>query len=106
MVVEVLVAKRDPEYPLAQQRLDFMLDQLRTAHIAKAPRKAPDQPDRPIGCPKQQRPRIRCDRPAVKTGHNFPPLNRCKFKQFRVTLCRHRGHLLGTSENRSRKTIF
>jgi len=39
VVVEILVAPRDPEYPLPRQRHHLVLDQPRTPYIVKAPRK-------------------------------------------------------------------
>src|ERR1041385_9212724 len=35
VVVEVLIAERNPEYPLAHQRHNLMLDQMRTARVFK-----------------------------------------------------------------------
>jgi hypothetical protein len=54
MIVEVLIAKRDPEHALAHQRYHLVFDQLRSPHIAKARRKPPRQPHRPIRRPKHQ----------------------------------------------------
>jgi hypothetical protein len=90
VVVEVLITQSDPEYPLADQRPDLVLDQVLTADIAEALRKTPDNTKRPVGCLKKQRSRIRRDRTPVKFGHNFAPPNGCKSKQLCVTLCRHR----------------
>lgn len=49
IVIEVFIAERDAEDPLADQRVDRMLNQVLTAMIAKAICKAPHQIDRPIG---------------------------------------------------------
>ena len=46
VVVEILIAQRNPQHPLANQRLHPVLDQLLTAAIAKAPREAINQLDR------------------------------------------------------------
>ena len=42
-------------------------------------------------CSQQQRTGIRCDRATIKRRHHRAARDRCKFKQRRVTLCRHRG---------------
>jgi hypothetical protein len=36
MVVEVLIAKRDPKHPLAHQRYDLMLDQILSPRVVKS----------------------------------------------------------------------
>jgi hypothetical protein len=43
VVVEILVAQRKPEHPLADQRADLVLDQLAIATVHEA---AGNQPDR------------------------------------------------------------
>jgi hypothetical protein len=91
MVVQVLVAQRDAEYPLPYQRADLMLDQLRAPPIRKAGGKPIHQPERPIRRPQQQRARVAGQRPAVEPRDNAAPFYWCKSKQIRVTLCRHRG---------------
>ena len=91
VVVEILVAKRDPEHPLADQRRHLVLDQLRAPHVVKARRKPIHHPDRAIGRAQQQRPGVRRDRAAVERRHHRAAFNGFKSKQFRATLCRHRG---------------
>jgi hypothetical protein len=49
MVVEILIAQRDPHHPLANQRFHLVLNQFLTAPVAKAPRKPFDQLERPVG---------------------------------------------------------
>ncbi len=66
MVVEVLVAERDGEYPLPDKRRDRMLDMGLGSPIDKARCQPIHHPDRPIRRAQQQRPRIRCDRTTVK----------------------------------------
>jgi hypothetical protein len=91
VVIEVLIAKRDPKYPLRQQGDHLMLDQRLAPCVVEAPGKPLRQLDRAIGRPKKQRPRIRGDRPAIEAAHNFASFNSCKSKQIRATLCPHRG---------------
>jgi hypothetical protein len=49
VVVEVLVAERNPEHPLADQGCDLVLDQVRPSLVVKAPREPIDHSDRTIG---------------------------------------------------------
>jgi hypothetical protein len=91
VVVEVLIAKRNPEHPLAEQGHDLVLDQILAPLIVKACCKPLHHPDRPIRAAQQQCPGIRRDRPAVEPRHHLAAFNGCKFKQISATLCRHRG---------------
>ncbi len=93
VVVDILIAECDAEHPLADQRRHLMLDQLLAALVVKAPRQSAHQSDRAICRPQQQSAGIRRDRTTVEASHNFPPLDGCKSKQIRATLCRHRGDL-------------
>ncbi len=56
VVVDVLVAQRDPDYPLLDQRCNKMLDQFRFPTVDEARGKALDQPDRTIRRLQQYRP--------------------------------------------------
>ncbi len=91
MVIEILIAERDPEHPLTQQGRDLMFDQLLAPCVVKAGGKPLRQFDRMIRRPQKQRAGIRGDRPAVERRHNFASFNRCKSEQICATLCRHRG---------------
>ena len=93
MVVEVLVAERDGEYPLPHQRRHRMFDVRLRSSIDKAGRQPIHQPDRPIRCTQQQPARVRSDRTAVKPRDHFAAFNRFKSKTIRDTLCGHRGSL-------------
>ena len=73
VVDQVLVAQRDPEDALANQRLDRVLDQLRRRASLKQPAKRSIQPDRPIGRPQQQRAGIRRDPPPSKAATTARP---------------------------------
>ena len=90
MVIEVFVAQRDPEHPLAHQRRHLVLDQLRAARVAEARRKAPHQADRAIGRAQEQRSGIGRDRAAIEGSNHRPTFNGCKSKPIRDTLWRHR----------------
>jgi hypothetical protein len=71
MVVQILIAQRNPEHALGNQRLHPMLDQISTAAIGKAARKAIQQADRPIGRPQQQSAGISRNRTTIKSGDNI-----------------------------------
>ena len=70
-----------------------MLDVARITTVGEASSEPTDQPQAAIHLSQQQRPRVRGDVAAIKTGHHRPALNRFKFEQRRITLCRHRGNL-------------
>jgi hypothetical protein len=112
VIVDVLMARRDPEHPPPNQCSDSMFNQFRPPTIDEALGKAPDRPDRAIRRSQQQRPRalraflfslraksawnsrspgVRRDRSTVKPRHNDAAFDRCKLEQFRATPCRHRG---------------
>jgi hypothetical protein len=91
MIIEVLIAERDAEHPLAEKGRDLMLDQVLAPHIVEARGKPLCHPDRPIGRSQQQRPGIRRDGAAIERRHHLAAFHGCKSKQIPVTLCRHRG---------------
>jgi hypothetical protein len=91
VVDQVLVAERDADDALHDQRLDLVFDQVRLAGIAEARRETLDQTDGAVGGAEQQRTGVRGDPPAVERGHHGTALHACKLEQRRATLCRHRG---------------
>jgi hypothetical protein len=66
VVDQVLVAERDADHALHDQRLDLMLDQIRVTGVRKAGGQAPGQADDAVRGAEQQRPGIRGDPPAVE----------------------------------------
>jgi hypothetical protein len=48
VVVQVLIAKRNPKHPLPNQSHDLVLDQILLSHIVKARRESEHHPDRTI----------------------------------------------------------
>ncbi len=90
VVDQILVAQRDPEYPLTDQARHRVLDQIGRAVIGEAPGKPRHQPDRPVGGTQQHCPGLRGHLAAIESGHHRAPFNRCKSKQIRATLCPHR----------------
>ena len=103
MIVEVLVAERQAEHALADQRLQAVLDQLGRARIAEAGRKARHETDRLVGGAEQQRTAIRGDRAAVESAHNPASIHRSEIERILDTLCRHRGNLLLRPKSLSQK---
>ena len=90
VVDQVLIAQRNPQYPLAHQARHLVHHQLGHTVIGEAAGQALDQPDLPIGGAEQHSPGIRGHRATVKRRHHLPSFNRCKAEQIRVTLCLHR----------------
>ena len=105
VIVEVLVAQRQTEHPLTNQRADFVFDQLGIAMIREALRKPVDQPDRPIRRAQQQSAGIRCDRPAIEPGGHFAASQGLEIERPLVTLCRHRAASLILAKLSSQKQL-
>ena len=91
VVDQVFIAERQSEHPLADQRLDLVLNQLWAARVTEAGREAIDEADRPVSRAKQHRAGIRSDASAVKSRHHRTSFNGYKSKQIRDTLCLHQG---------------
>jgi hypothetical protein len=91
VVVQVVVAHRKPKHPLADQRLDLVLNQLWAARVTEAGRETIDEPDRPVSRAKQHRAGVRSDASAVKSRHHRTPLDGYKSEQIRDTVRLHRG---------------
>ena len=91
VIVEVLVAQRQAEDPLPNQRLDLVLDKAGVAPVGEARRKPAHQPKAAIHLAQQQRAGVRGDVAAIEAGHHRAAFYRFKFEQRRRTLCRHRG---------------
>ena len=91
VVDQILVAERDGEHPLADQRRQLVGDPAGIAAVAKAGREAVNEPDRPVGRAEQQRPGVRGDRPAAEIRHQIAAIEPCKQHRLRATLRLHRG---------------
>ena len=91
VVVEILVAERDREHPLTDQRRHLVLDIFGAALVVKASRKSSHQIDRPIGRSQKQCARIRCHQSGIERRFHTPAFHGSKIKAFCATLCRHRG---------------
>jgi len=90
VVVEILITERDPEYPLADQCRDLVLDQILPPLVVKARGKPIHHSDRSIRGSQQQRSRIRRHQAGVKGCFHRAAFNDSKIKAFCATLCRHR----------------
>jgi hypothetical protein len=90
-VDEVLVAERDAEHALADQRRHIGGDPPRRPAVAEAGGEAIHQTDSPVGGAEQQRACVRRDRAAAEIRHHVAPIDPCKGQRLQATLCRHRG---------------
>ena len=70
VVDQVLVAERDAEHPLPDQRRHLVDQPIRRPAIGEAGREALDEPDGPIGRPEQQPAGVRGDRSAFEIRHH------------------------------------
>src|SRR6516225_4705352 len=105
VVVQVLIAKRNPKHPLPNQSHDLVLDQILLSHIVKACCEPTHHPNRTIRLAQEQRASIRGHGAPVESSHHFAALHGCKSEQIWGTLCLHRG-LLESPESRCRTTTF
>ena len=91
LVVEILVAERNPKHPLTHQGRDLVLDPFRTPVVVKAQRKTIYKLNRPDGRSQQQRSRIRRDQSGINAASAERPSTVPKSNPSALTLCRHRG---------------
>ncbi len=91
VVVEILVAERDPKHPLTDQGRDLVLNQISPPLVVKARGKPSRHSDRAIRRSQKQRSRIRRHQAGIKCRFHSAAFNGSKIKQFCATLCRHRG---------------
>src|SRR5271165_2433071 len=73
MVVEVLVAERDGKHALTHQRCNLVLDQILPPLVMEARREPPDQPNRSICRPQQQRACIRRNQAGINAASKGRP---------------------------------
>ena len=91
VVVEILITERNADNPLHHQRLERMLGVGGIAAVLEAGRQATGQPQHPIRGPQQQGTSVAGDGATIEGCNDRASFSRCKRKQVRVTLCRHRG---------------
>jgi hypothetical protein len=90
VVVYVLVAQRQADDALANQRPKHMHHPARITTVLEAPGEAVDQTDHPVCLPQQQRPGIRGYRPAVERRLHPAAIKPFETQLFGDTLCLHR----------------
>ena len=93
MIIQILVAEREPIHPLRDQGRHRMLDPGRRAIIGEARGKPRHNPRRALHLAQQHGAPIRRQRAPIKTSHHVVPLRRVKMQGVGHTLCRHNGCL-------------
>jgi hypothetical protein len=93
VVVQILVAERQAEHPLPDQRPQRMHRQERAAMVRETRGEPIRQPDRLVCLPQQQRAGVRRHHPAVEIRHHPAPAGAPKLHLRRATLRHHRGPL-------------
>ena len=89
MVVEILVAERDPKDALRQEVADGVLDPRRIAVVVEAMRELLDDLGALLGLLQQQHAAVRGDVAAVEIGSDDPPSWTLEEQFPSRTLCRH-----------------
>ena len=87
MIVQVFVAQRQPEHPLADQFLHRVLDPLLGSMIHKASRKRSNDPGAVLDLAQQQTAPLGADVPAVKLPDHWPSSQGVKSEAGLCTLC-------------------
>jgi hypothetical protein len=90
VIVHVLVAERDADDPLPDQRRQRVHHLVLLAAVLKARRDPLDQPNRTIRMPQQQPAAVRTHGAGVERRHHTAPSEAFKLELFRATLCLHR----------------
>jgi hypothetical protein len=91
MVDEILIAQRQAEHPLRDQGLHLMHHIGAMAPVAKAARKAIDEPDGLVRLPEQEGASIRGHHPAIEIRDHPASARSSEIDLVRATLCLHRG---------------
>ena len=90
VIVQVLVAERDAEHALTDERGDRVLDQPRLSRVAETSCEPSNQPQTPVRGAQQQPARVGRQRAAVELGHHRPAFDPSKHARFCATLRLHR----------------
>jgi hypothetical protein len=91
VVDEVLVAERDAENALADQRWNSVDGGVGIAAIPEALRQTRHEADRLVGLTEKQRTGIRRDLTTIERAHDGAALDGSEIERILATLCRHRG---------------
>ncbi len=93
VIVQVLVAERNAEHALPDERGDRVLDEPWLPFVAETSRKPPNQIQTPVRGAQQQAACVRRQRPAIELGHHGTAFNPPKRACFCATLRPHRATL-------------
>ena len=94
VVVEVLVAEREPKYPLRHQLPHAVLDRFRIAVVDKLLGEALDDACPGFDLPEQQSAAVGTDVAPIKSAHHRTAAQGVKFQLLGVTLCHRKAALL------------
>ena len=86
VVVQVLVARRQTQHPLGDQRLQTMLDQQHRPVVPETARQTLGHPEPPVNLPQQQHPTVRRQPTAVEPAHHRAAAETFKTQLGRDTL--------------------
>ena len=75
VIVQILVAERNAEHALPDERGDGVLDEPRVSRVTKTSRNPANQAQTLVGGAQQQAAGVGRERAAVERGHNRPPFD-------------------------------
>jgi len=87
MIIEILVAQRQPVDALRQQLLRRVINETPVTPVRKHPANASVTPKARVDLPKQQHPAITRQRTTGKIGHHFSRTEVLKLERSLLTLC-------------------
>ncbi len=87
MIIEVLVAQRNPEEPLADQMLQAMFDEALIPSVHEAASQSADQAQPPFHLAQQQPAAVAAEKSARKISHHLAATKALKLKGALCTLC-------------------
>jgi len=90
VIVEVLVAERDAEHALTDERGDRVFNEPWIPSVAETSREPSNHIQRPVRSAQKQAARVGRQRPTVEIGHHRPAFDPSKSTRFRATLRLHR----------------
>jgi len=94
VVIEILVAERQPEHPLSNQLPHTVLDDVGVAVVDKLQGQALDNTRPRLDFPQQQSAAVRTDVAPIELAHHRAAAQGVKFQRLGVTLCHRKAALL------------
>ena len=91
MIIEILVAERQPVHALREQLRDTVLDKAPIASIAKARRQRAGHAQPVVDLAQEQHPAVAAQMPARKVHHHFARSKVLKEQRLLLTVCRLSG---------------